>query len=89
MLNQQMVKNTLSYTSHHSPHTQTQYERDIPEIKTSHSDELFTVKLSKIRKRLSMVDRNKSVGADGIPCDILKMDGEAIIPYLLRLVDMP
>ena len=35
-----------------------------------------------------MVGRNKSVGLDGIPGAILKMDGEAIIPYLARLLDI-
>jgi len=33
-----------------------------------------------------MIGRNKSVGPDGIPGAILKMDGEAMIPYLARLL---
>jgi hypothetical protein len=37
-------------------------ERDIPEIKSTHSDEPFTIKISIIRKRLTMIGRNKSVG---------------------------
>jgi hypothetical protein len=37
------------------------YERDIPEIKTSHWYESFNIKISIIRKRLAMVGRNKSV----------------------------
>jgi hypothetical protein len=32
-----------------------------------------------------MIGRNKSVGPDDIPGDILKMGGEAIIPNLLFL----
>ena len=35
-----------------------------------------------------MIGRNKSVGPDGIPGAILKMGGEAMIPYLARLLDV-
>jgi len=35
-----------------------------------------------------MIRRNKSVGPDGILCAIAKMDGEAMIPYLARLLDI-
>jgi hypothetical protein len=35
-----------------------------------------------------MIGRNNSVGPDGIPGAILKMGGEAIIPYLARLLDI-
>jgi len=35
-----------------------------------------------------MIRRNKSVGPDGIPGAILKMSGEAMIPYLARLLDI-
>jgi len=35
-----------------------------------------------------MIGRNKSVGPDGIPDAILKMGGEAMIPYLARLLDI-
>jgi hypothetical protein len=64
------------------------YERDIPEIKTSHLYEPFTIKIRVIRKRLTMIGRNKSVGPDDIPGDILKMGGEAMIPYLAHLLDI-
>ena len=55
------------------------YDRDIVEIKTSHVYETFTIKTSIIKKRLAMIRRNKSVGTDDIPGDILKMGGEAMI----------
>ena len=64
------------------------YERDIAEIKISHVYEPFTIKTSIIRKRLAMIRRNKSVGPDDIPGDILKMGGEAMISYLARLLDI-
>ena len=51
-------------------------ERDIPEIKTEHVYEPFNIKIRVIRKRLAMIGRNKSVGPDNIPGDILKMGGK-------------
>ena len=35
-----------------------------------------------------MIGRDKSVGPEGIPGAILKMGGEAMIPYLARLLDI-
>jgi hypothetical protein len=35
-----------------------------------------------------MSERNKSVGPDSISGAILKMGGEAMIPYLVRLLDI-
>ena len=35
-----------------------------------------------------MIGRNKSVGPDGISGAILKIGGEATIPYLARLLDI-
>jgi hypothetical protein len=35
-----------------------------------------------------VIGRNKSVGHDGIPGAILKICGEAMIPYLARLLDI-
>ena len=61
-------------------------ERDIPDINSTHSDKHFTIKISIIRKQLAMIGRNKSVGPDNIPGSILKMGGEAMIPYLARLL---
>jgi hypothetical protein len=40
-----------------------------------------------IRKRLPAIRRNISVGPDGVPGDILKLGGEAMFPYLARLLD--
>jgi hypothetical protein len=35
-----------------------------------------------------VIGRNESVGSDGIPDEILKMGGEAMIPYVARLLDI-
>jgi len=53
-----------------------------PDINSTHSDKPFNIKISIIRKWLAVIRRNKSVGPDGIPGTILKMGGEAMIPYL-------
>ena len=34
------------------------------------------------------MEKNKSVGPDRIPGEIIKMGGEAMIPYLVRLVEI-
>jgi len=62
-------------------------ERDKPNINPNHSDKTFTSKINVIRKRLKTIGSNKSVGSDGIPSSILKLGGEAMIPYLARLLD--
>jgi hypothetical protein len=41
-----------------------------------------------IRKRLAALGKNKSVGPDGVSGEILKLGGEAMIPYLARLLDV-
>jgi hypothetical protein len=64
-------------------------ERDIPDINSTHSDNPFNFKIITVRKRLTTIGRNKSVEPDGIPGDILKMDGGAMVPYLERLLDIP
>jgi hypothetical protein len=52
------------------------------------TDKPFTIKISMIRKWLAMIGRSKSVWPDGIPGKILKMGGEAMILYLVRLLDI-
>jgi hypothetical protein len=39
-------------------------------------------------ERLAVFGRNKSIGLDGIPGKILKLGGKAMIPYLVRLLDI-
>jgi hypothetical protein len=41
-----------------------------------------------IRKILAAIGKNKSVGPEGISGEILKLGGEAMIPYLARLLDV-
>jgi hypothetical protein len=60
----------------------------MPDTNSTHSDKYFNIKIGIIRKRLAMIGRNESVGPDGIPGAILKVGGEAMIPYLARLLDI-
>jgi hypothetical protein len=63
-------------------------ERKNTEIHTGDSGKPFTVSNNILRKRLAAISRKKSVGPDGIPGVILKLGGEAMIPYLARLMDI-
>jgi hypothetical protein len=51
-------------------------------------DENFAMNISNVRKRLAAIRRNKSVWSEGVPGEILKLGGEAMIPYLVRLLDI-
>ena len=63
-------------------------ERDTLVINSTHSNKYFTIKISIIRKSSAITGRKKSVGPDGIPGPIFKMSGEAMIPYMARLLDI-
>jgi hypothetical protein len=63
-------------------------ERNIPQIQSAHSGEPFTISINVIRKQLAAIGRNESIGPDGIPGEILKLGGEAMIPYVARLLNI-
>ena len=63
-------------------------KRNNPHIQSTESGKPFTISINIIRKRLSAITRKKSVGPDGIPGEILKLGREAIIPYLVKLLDI-
>ena len=48
--------------------------------------EPFTIDIKIIRKRTAAIGKNKSVGPDSVSREILKLGGEATIPYLARLL---
>ena len=41
--------------------------------------EPFTINMKMIRKRLAAIGRNKSIGSDGVPGEILNLGGEAVV----------
>jgi hypothetical protein len=57
----------------------------MPQIQRAIPGEIFAISTKSIRKKLAAV--GKSVGPDSVPGEILKLGGEAMIPYLVRLLD--
>jgi hypothetical protein len=50
--------------------------------------EPFTIDIKIIRRRIRAIGRKKSVGHNRVSGEILKLGGEAMIPYLARLLDI-
>jgi hypothetical protein len=61
-------------------------EGNIPQIQGENTDDPFTIDIKTIR--IGVIRKNKSVGPDRVSGEILKLVGEAMIPYLARLVDI-
>ena len=57
-------------------------EGNIPNIQGINSSEPFTIDTKIIRKRIAAIGKNQSVGPDCVSGEILKLGGEAMIPYL-------
>ena len=58
------------------------------QIQSTESGKPSTISINITRKQLTANGKKKSVGPDGIPGEILKLGGEAMIPYLTRLLDI-
>ena len=56
--------------------------------KISQPGENFIINTKVIRKRLAKLWRNKSVGPDEVPGEILKLDGVAMTPFLPKLLEI-
>jgi len=86
--NGKLITNSLEKASSHKSYYASLFscERNNPQIKSTQSGKPFTISISIIRKRLSVIGRKKSVGPDGIPEEILKLGGKAMIPYFVRLL---
>ena len=52
------------------------------------TDDSFTTDIKTIRRRIKAIGKSKSVGPDRFSGEILKLGGEAMIPYLARLLDI-
>ena len=63
-------------------------ESNNPQNQSTESGKPFTISINIIMKRLSAMGKKKSVGPDGVPGEILKLRGEAMIPYLARSLDI-
>jgi hypothetical protein len=60
---------------------------NIPHIQRENTSDPFTIDIKAIR-RIKATGRNKSVGPDRIPGEILKIGGEDTIPYLVHLLEI-
>ena len=63
-------------------------EDSIQHIQEINSANQFTIDIKTFSRRIRAVGKNKSVGPDNIPGEIIKMGEEAMIPYLARLLEM-
>ena len=63
-------------------------EGNIPRKHGENTGRLFTIDIKIISRRIGAIGKNKSVGPDGVSGEILKLGGEAMIPYLARLLDI-
>jgi len=57
----------------------------IAEMKLGNTGETLIFVTKVIRKRLAKIRRNKSIGPDGFPGEIMKLGGETMTPYLSTL----
>ena len=64
------------------------YNCNIPEVKLANLAETFITNTKVIRKMLAKIGKNKSVGPDGVPGEILKLGGVAMTPYLAGLLEI-
>ena len=48
----------------------------------------FTTDIKTIRRKIKAIGKNKVVGPERVCGEILKLGGEAMIPYLARLLDI-
>ena len=63
-------------------------EGNIPCMQGENTGDPFTIDTKIIRRRVRAIGKNKSVGPDRVSGEILKLGGEAMIPYLARLLDL-
>jgi hypothetical protein len=63
-------------------------EGNILHIQGENTGDPFTSDIKTIRRRIKATGKNKSVGPDWVSGEILKLGGEAMIPYLARLLDI-
>ena len=61
---------------------------NVPKIKIANSGETCIINTTIIRKRLAKIGRNKSVGPDGVPGEILKLGEEAVTPFLAKILQI-
>jgi len=80
------IEKANSFNSYYS--TVFSSEGNIPHIQGENTGEPFTIDIKIIRRRIGVIGKDKSVGPDRVYGEIPKLGGEAMIPYLARLLDI-
>jgi len=80
------LEKASSFDLHYS--TVLSSEGNIPHIQGENTGKPFTTDIKIIRRRVGAIGKNKSVGPDRVSGEILKLGGEAMIPYIARLLDI-
>jgi vacuolar-type H+-ATPase subunit B/Vma2 len=57
-------------------------------VQFTDSYEPVTISNKTITRRLAATDKNKSVGPDNVSAQTIELGGEAMIPYLARLLNI-
>ena len=78
------IENANTFNSYYS--TVFSSEGNILHIQSENTDDPFTTDIKAIRRRIKAIGKNKSIGPDRVSGEILKPGGEAMIPYLARLL---
>ena len=78
------IEKAITFNSYYS--TVFSSEGNILHIQGENTGNPFTTDIKTIRKRIKAIGENKSVGPDRVSGEILKLGGEAMIPYLARLL---
>ena len=63
-------------------------DQNIPNIQSAHLGETFIINTKIVRKWVPAIRKSKSIGPDCIPGKILKLGGEAMIPFLATLLEI-
>ena len=80
------IEKANSFNNHYSSVPRS--EGNIQHIQCANSGEPFTIDTKIIRKKVAATRKNKSIRPDGVSGEILKLSGEAMTPYLARLLDI-
>jgi len=64
------------------------FDHNVATIQLANSGETFIINTKIIRRRVTKIRRNKSIGPDGVTGEILKLGGEAMAPFLARLLEI-
>jgi len=80
------IENANTFNSYYS--TVFSSEGNILDIQGENTGDPFTTDIKTIRRRIKAIGKNQSVGPDRVSGEILKLGGEAMIPYLARLLDV-